>query len=133
MLTAIHPKLPLLKGDQAAQIQSLAKQWGADLKRQMGTYPAQMATSSGYRRTGTYGRMSRVTYELSGGHFAVVFSNPVIYGQYVGGPARPSLSNPIAQSREMARRNWPRVDEVAEDLWAKTETNIKRVISEAVN
>jgi len=126
MLTAIHPKLPLLKGDQAAQIQSLAKQWGADLKRQMGTYPAQMATSSGYRRTGTYGRMSRVTYESSGGHFAVVFTNPVVYGQYVGGPS-------AQQSREMARRNWPRVDEVAEDLWAKTETNIKRVISEAVN
>lgn len=126
MLQAIHPKLPLLKGDHGTKVKAEADKWGQGMVREMSRYPAQMPTKSGYRRTGTYGRMARTSRASVSGNYEVTFSNPTVYGEYVGGTKD-------QQAQEMARRHWPRVDEVGDRLWSEAQGNIERVVRESIN
>lgn len=81
------------------------------LKSTMDKYPPQKATVSGYRRTGIYGKGWR--FEMEGLDSVVVF-NQVRYAKYVGGPSGGGQGQ--RQTAEMARRDWPAINEVVAKL-----------------
>lgn len=104
--------------------------WGGRVHRRMATYPPQQPTVSGYRRTGSLGRNWKTKTGFSGsgetGAFAEV-TNSVsrkgrAYSGYVEGYAAGGPGE--RQTAEMARRGWPRVDEVGAEEWDRIEGTI---------
>ncbi len=124
---AIKPTKPIvqlavLESHLAAELNSFV----TAVEDRMATYPRQQPTKSGYRRTGTLMRSwSVVRARMRGGALvAQVGSNANIapYNELVEGER---------QTREMRRRGWPRVMDVAKELWPSVEARIRRILAEA--
>jgi len=98
----------------------------ADVEDKMATYPPQQATVSGYIRTGTLMRSWSIVRarKVGGALVASVGSNANIapYAKWVEGEQ---------QTREMARRSWPRVMEVAPTLWNVARGAIVKLLKSA--
>lgn len=96
----------------------------AAVEERMATYPPQQPTTSGYRRTGTLMRSWSIVpaHKAGGVLLAQVGSNANIapYARFVEGEQ---------QTAEMRRRGWPRVMEVARELWGEARRRITRTLA----
>ena len=109
--------------DAKKALDKLLLNFQAAAQKELKTYPAwqpwknppRTGLRAGGKRTGNLGR-GWATYELKSGQ-SITMRNPTKYGPYVQGTSK-------EQARALARRGWPRVDEVgkraAEVAVAKT-------------
>lgn len=143
-LTAIRPKnVAVLAGSGARNgLDRELRNFIGKLHDEMATYPSQLPTKSGYVRTGEYGR--GWDEELGDSPREVRLVNRVVatdaryqtktkgvvrrrsrkprrYASYVAGPRK-------AQTAEMARRKWKRIDKVAARLWPASKARIVRIL-----
>lgn len=111
--------------DAKKSIDKLLLNFMANAQKELETYPAaqpwknppRTGLRAGGKRTGTLGR-GWTAYELKSGQ-SITMRNPTTYGSYVQGTA-------AEQARALARRGWPRVDEVGKRaaLKAIKDTNL---------
>jgi hypothetical protein len=110
---SIKPKKPIiLATGLQGKLESELNGFVSQVEDKMASYPPQQATKSGYVRTMTLGRSWSIVRarKVGGSLVASVGSNANIapYAKWVEGEQ---------QAKEMARRGWPRVMEVAPTLW----------------
>lgn len=125
MLRAISPRQPLVNDALLqSEMNAVALRFGGRVATRLGTYPPQMPTTSGYKRTGTLGRNWRASVARQGGGIVVTVENPTPYAPFVEGSGD-------EQTAEMHRRGWPRVDEVAEKEFPAAQADFSEVLARA--
>lgn len=114
MFQAIKPKHHTSGKDAQKSIDKLLLSCKEEAFKRLQKYPAWQAwlnpprtgLRAGGRRTGTLGR-GWSSFTLKSGD-SIQMENPTGYGPYVQGSKK-------TQARALARRGWPRVDEVGEE------------------
>lgn len=119
-LVPILLKGPIVKIDRNA-VKTPLRQWSLKVVHDAGEYPPQKPTVSGYVRKGSGGLGGAWTTSgpsIFGNDVVTEVGNRMEYAGYVVGYG-PAASAPKdqKQTREMERRDWPRVDEVAERVF----------------
>ena len=128
-LAPILLKGPIAKAD-IGKVKGALRKWGLNMVRHMDDYPQQLPTP--YRRTHALGQ----SWTTSGPH---VQGRDVVqeagsnktYAGYVEGFG-PDAGQPKekTQTKEMARRNWPRADEAAQEEFDGVLPDIRRALNQ---
>ena len=125
MLEAIKPARPLLDFATLDNLVNAAgNRWSARMVQEMGKYPPQQPTKSGYRRTGTLGRNWKTKAVRTSGSIEFHVENATDYAEYVEGQQG-------QQTSEMARRSWQRIDDVGDRVSKQTDAELTAALAAA--
>lgn len=124
----------LLKGPIVAvsleSVKRPMRSWQSKTVRRMKQYPPQKPTVSGYVRQGARGLGGGWTFEgptRQGNDLVSTVGNNVAHAPYVQGPAEGPKG--FRQTKEMASRDWQRIDEEAAKVWDETIPEIDRALA----
>lgn len=108
--------------------------WSGRVIKRMGTYPPQMPTTSGYVRKGSGGLGGgwKKLYERKSGLLQASVENSVPYAVYVVGDGSGDGKGDH-RAREMERRNWPLLSDVAKNEWPTALGAIEKAIADSIN